>query len=217
MNRWRRRTKRRAIANLTVLGIASFAFIAWLFTQVPWDQVSLFVFAVILVVVLGFVVKNLYVQLDSVYREYERVRRASHTQSVPEMVVLHPTDFEHYVATIYKMLGYTATVTRQSSDGGIDIILKNEDGRTAVQVKRYSDKIVGRPEINKLVGAAVHDFEKMIFVTTSDFTAEAYAEAQKRGVILVNGEGLESLAKQVFGDAYLQKTFSFPFQRRMLK
>lgn len=93
--------------------------------------------------------------------------------------------FEEYIAQIYRQLGYKATVTPRTGDGGKDIILVDTQGRKLyIECKCYSKQsVVGRPVIQKLIGAAVADRAiPWATVTTGRFTKQAKAEAQKVGV-----------------------------------
>ncbi len=67
--------------------------------------------------------------------------------------------------------------TRYSSDGGIDGIIKEDRlGLDSIylQAKRYSDKTVGRPEIQSFAGALdLHRARKGVFITTFSFSREA--------------------------------------------
>jgi hypothetical protein len=207
---------RRQMASLAVLGVLGIALLFWLFTQIPWDGVSVFVFSLVLVVVLYFAGAELVRRIRLEADKANRFERASHIRSTSQMNHMTPTEFEHFVSALFEKIGYKTTVTKQSGDGGIDVILESRDGKASVQVKRWNGT-VGRPEVQKLVGASVKGFEKMYFVTTSDFTTEAREYGAEHGVVLVDGEGLEAMAKQAFGENYQQKTFSFAFQHRMTK
>ncbi len=115
-----------------------------------------------------------------------------------------PTDFEEYCACIYRAKGYEASVTPRTGDGGYDIILKDSLGGTAiVECKCYNPKYkVGRQSVQKLVGAnAALQAQKMIFITTSDFTPEACQYGRIANVELINGLKLFDMAKAVYGGA----------------
>ena len=66
-----------------------------------------------------------------------------------------------------------------------------------IQAKRWNaDRLVGRPEIQKFVGAlAGYGAKKGIFVTTSDFTREArdYIPRTDTKIVLINGQMLANL------------------------
>lgn len=106
-----------------------------------------------------------------------------------------PSDFENLCAKMFERMGYTAKVTPPTNDGGYDILLTKGEDKVIVECKCYSIKNkVGRPIIQKLVGAnTVVMANKMIFITTSDFSVEAVSYADEAGVELVNGEALMKL------------------------
>lgn len=115
-----------------------------------------------------------------------------------------PSFFEHLVVELLVQMGYGGTladaarVIGRSGDEGIDGII-NEDrlGLDAIyiQAKRW-EGVVGRPEIQKFVGALQGQrAHKGVFITTSDFTKEAheYVKNITNKVVLINGLRLTSL------------------------
>ena len=84
---------------------------------------------------------------------------------------------------------------------GYDISLTRGGEKTIVECKCYSiGHKVGRPNIQKLVGANnVVLADKMIFITTSDFSGVSISYAEEVEVKLINGNKLmELLHKQGF-------------------
>lgn len=86
----------------------------------------------------------------------------------------------------------------QSGDGGVDGII-NEDRLDLdviyLQAKRWKDR-VGRPEIQKFVGALQGKrAKKGIFITTSDFSVEAYEFVKhiETKIVLITGQALVEL------------------------
>jgi restriction system protein len=83
----------------------------------------------------------------------------------------------------------------KSGDGGIDGIIKEDRlGLDAIyiQAKRWDNR-VGRPEIQKFVGALTGQrAKKGLFITTSDFStdAEDYVSRIDAKVVLIDGETL---------------------------
>jgi len=115
-----------------------------------------------------------------------------------------PYRFEQIVIDLLVAMGYggsrkeAATVTRKSSDEGIDGLI-NEDrlglDRLYVQAKRWQDA-VGRPPLQNFIGAlAGQQAQKGIFITTSDFTTSAreYVRNLPQRVILIDGQRLAEL------------------------
>lgn len=115
-----------------------------------------------------------------------------------------PDFFERLVVELLLKMGYGGSrqdagrAIGRSGDGGIDGII-NEDrlGLDSIylQAKRWENP-VGRPEIQKFAGAlAEHRAKKGVFITTSAFTKEARASADKHDarIVLIDGEKLATL------------------------
>lgn len=111
-----------------------------------------------------------------------------------------PEFFERLVIRLLLKMGYGGSRLEAgkriggSGDGGVDGII-NEDKLGLdiiyIQAKRWDNTIVGRPEIQKFVGA-LHGkrAKKGIFITTSSFSNEAreYASNIDNRVVLVDGD-----------------------------
>jgi len=106
---------------------------------------------------------------------------------------LHYTEFEEYVAEVFRRLGYRSEPIGKIGDHGLDIKIE-KDGVTAyVQCKRYGDSHkVGEPEVRNFLGALTHEYVQGTgyFVTTSSFTMEAIQFARGEQIELVNGPRL---------------------------
>lgn len=118
----------------------------------------------------------------------QKQRQARRLASM-QLQQLSPIEFERAVAELFRHKGYEANVTPPSNDRGIDILLKKEGNRFAVQCKRYQEAI-GPAYIREFVGALegaglTHGY----FVTTSRFSSGAKQAAQnsRYQVELVNG------------------------------
>jgi HJR/Mrr/RecB family endonuclease len=197
------------------LGLLVLGAIGVFLTNVEWGSVTGVVLGVILA---GFGVYSVIHFFQVARYQYLKAKRLAAIQRIKstlQMNHMSPTEFEHYVGALYENLGYSAAVTKQSGDGGIDVVLRNSEGTAGVQVKRYRDTMVGRPEVQKLVGACAKKYDKMIFVTSSDFTNEAVAYAAEHGVVLINGGSLEAMAKKLSTKDPIQESFAFKFHHRM--
>jgi len=115
-----------------------------------------------------------------------------------------PQFFERLVVEVIVKMGYGGSrhdagkAIGKSGDGGIDGIIKEDKlGLDAIyiQAKRWANT-VGRPEIQKFVGALTGQRSKKgLFITTSDFTADAktYALQIDTKIVLIDGEMLAQL------------------------
>ncbi|MDR9469112.1 restriction endonuclease, partial [Marinospirillum sp.] len=115
-----------------------------------------------------------------------------------------PEFFETLVVNLLVSMGYGGSVkeagkaTRKTADEGIDGVIKEDRlglDTIYLQAKRW-EGVVGRPEIQKFVGA-LHGqrAKKGVFITTSHFTKEAlgYIEQVDPKVVLIDGSELVQL------------------------
>jgi restriction system protein len=149
----------------------------------------------------------------SAEEQAKRLAEAQHMRSHRQIATIDgiiaqftatPTDFEPFCADLFRGLGYTAQTTPPTRDGGFDIRLRREDGRTAIVECKCFDRHhhVGRPIIQKLIGAnTVGHADTMMVVTTSSFSSDAIDFARDSGVELLDGNRLVALCQRVWGDA----------------
>ena len=112
-------------------------------------------------------------------------------------------DFENFVGRVLDALGFRDTVVvGRPGDGGVDVrcTLRNDvvSATVAVQVKRQQSN-VGPKDISYLRDRWGRKVDKLLFVTTSDYTAGAREVAEEDGlklVSLVNGSQFAELMVQ---------------------
>jgi restriction system protein len=94
-----------------------------------------------------------------------------------------PAFFEQLIVKLMLRLGYGGTADDagqtlgKSGDGGVDGVI-NQDKlgleKIYLQAKRWTDGTVGRPEIQRFIGALTGQHAtKGVFITTSTFSQEA--------------------------------------------
>lgn len=116
-----------------------------------------------------------------------------------------PQFFENLVVDLMVAMGYggnrkdAGQATQYTQDGGIDGIIKEDKlglEMIYLQAKRYTNKTVGRPEIQAFAGALdMHRAKKGVFITTSTFSKEAleFTSLIEKRIVLINGEQLTDL------------------------
>ena len=111
---------------------------------------------------------------------------------------ISPRDFENVVADLFEKQGYAVEQTPYVNDGGKDIILRKNGQVFFVECKQHSDSnTVGRPMLQKLVGA-MHGFAtKGFFVTTGTFTSSAVEYAKITNIELINQSSLVKMFQMV--------------------
>lgn len=93
-------------------------------------------------------------------------------------MIRSPRDLELAAGKLFEAMGYKATVTQYSRDGGIDVVASREVGhsreKVAIQCKRQVNS-VGVQVLRDLLGVVSADpsFTKGVLVTTSGITADA--------------------------------------------
>lgn len=96
-------------------------------------------------------------------------------------LALSPAEFEQHVMSFFTDAGMTAWVTPAGTDAGIDGVAKDGERVILVQCKRYApEHPVGRPAIQQFKGVIEENGADLgVFVTSSDFTAQARESARK--------------------------------------
>jgi restriction system protein len=137
---------------------------------------------------------------------FTEIQASLEAELLDRLIVMHPARFERLILDLLKAMGYGAgtfgkhEMTKASGDGGIDgIIHEDALGLDAVyiQAKRYqADTKVGRPAIQQFIGSLTGEgATKGVFVTTSDFSADArgYLAKVQHRVVLIGGTELARL------------------------
>lgn len=142
---------------------------------------------------------------DSIDKLYKKINNKLAEELLEIILEKDGYYFERLVLDVLIKMGYgnfrdnAKIVTKKSNDGGIDGIINQDKlglDKIYVQAKRWTDGIVGRPELQKFVGAlSEKQATKGIFITTSDFTKDAkeYVEKVSQNIILINGIMLAKL------------------------
>jgi restriction system protein len=110
-----------------------------------------------------------------------------------------PRQFEFAIAELFQKLGFTAQVTSEGNDGGIDIFLHREKIKYVVQCKQYSEtNMVGRVEIQQFHSAILHSKAiKGFFVTTSSFNNNAIEYCKSKPIELYDKTKLKNLLSTI--------------------
>lgn len=137
---------------------------------------------------------------------YQRIRKDLAAELLSKVLELSPAFFERLVVELLVKMGYGGSIqdagkaVGRSGDEGIDGTIKEDKlglDIIYIQAKRWKPgNIVGRPEIQKFVGAlAGQGAKKGIFITTSSFTREAldYSPRNETKIVLIDGEYLAQL------------------------
>ncbi len=137
---------------------------------------------------------------------YQKIRKSLASELLNNVVDLSPSFFEKLVVELLVKMGYGGSIKDagkamgKSGDEGIDGTIKEDKlglDIIYIQAKRWKPgNVVGRPELQKFVGAlAGQGAKKGIFITTSNFTKEAieYTPRNETKIVLIDGHQLAQL------------------------
>lgn len=142
---------------------------------------------------------------ESIEFGYQKIRKELELELLNRVKSCSPDFFERLVVDLLVKMGYGGSrrdagrAIGKSGDGGIDGIIKEDKlglDIVYIQAKRWDNTVVGRPEIQKFVGA-LHGqrARKGVFITTSRFSQEAreYVSIIDSKIVLIDGQELAQL------------------------
>lgn len=137
---------------------------------------------------------------------YQKIRKSLALDILNKVITLSPAFFEKLVVELLVKMGYGGSMKDagraigKSGDEGIDGTIKEDKlglDIIYIQAKRWQPgNVVGRPELQKFVGAlAGQGAKKGIFITTSSFTKDAleYVPKNETKIVLIDGGQLAQL------------------------
>ena len=129
-------------------------------------------------------------------REHEAWQQAHGHARAGELDQLSGTEFEAFLAGLFRTQGYTAELTPLTGDYGADLILFKNGKRIAVQAKRYAGSVGVSAVQEALSGQAYYQCDIAWVVTTGTFTNNALELAKKSGVKLIGRSDIGKLMAQ---------------------
>lgn len=141
---------------------------------------------------------------ESLESSFQDIQKTLAQELISKIKACSPSFFERMVIELLVAMGYGGSkidagkAIGKSGDEGIDGIIKEDKlglDVIYIQAKRW-ENVVGRPEIQKFVGAlAGQGAKKGIFITTSRFTNDAkeYIPRNETKIVLIDGDQLANL------------------------
>jgi restriction system protein len=137
-------------------------------------------------------------------KAYQTLRNSLAQELLDHIRQASPSFFEQLVVDLLLKMGYggsrldAGSAIGRAGDEGIDGIIKEDKlglDVIYIQAKRWNST-VGRPDIQAFAGALEgHRARKGVFITTSQFSAEArdYVSRIERKIVLIDGQQLSDL------------------------
>ncbi len=112
---------------------------------------------------------------------------------------MDPYDFERFVADLWERMGWSTELSSASADEGVDVVARKStpyDQTVLIQAKRYGPTTtVGSPDIQQYASLK-HQYDgvdKVLVITTNEFTGQALDLAGRLNVKTIDGEQLAEL------------------------
>lgn len=107
-------------------------------------------------------------------------------------------EFEDFLKTLLKKMGYKVEPTKYSGDQGADLIIVKFGEKSVIQAKRHRDR-VNNKSIQEVVAAIKHyKADTGMVITTSEFTPSAIELADSNNIKLIDRHELEDLIRKHF-------------------
>jgi len=161
--------------------------------------------------------------IELLEESYAQIRNVLAQDLLQKVISCSPEFFEGLVVDLLLKMGYGGSrsdagkAIGQTSDGGIDGIISEDRlglDNIYIQAKKWDDTTVGRPEIQKFVGAmAGRHGVKGVFITTSTFSKGAVEYASSVGVKIKLIDGNELAQYMIDFDIGTSKEETYELKR----
>lgn len=162
-----------------------------------WEVKELF-FIMIGIAVLALALQ---VMLDLTSRR-SKIKWLLGKKQVQDLQKLTPTQFEEYIAVLFKSLGYETKVTGGRGDGGVDVEAVKDGHTHYIQCKKFITSKVPVSAVRDFYGAIADrvDGGKGYFITTNVFTLDAEKFAEDKPIELIDKFKLMEYMQMVDAD-----------------
>lgn len=162
-----------------------------------WEMKELY-FTMIGVALLALVIR---VALDLMSHR-SKIKWLLGKKQVQDLQKLTPTQFEEYIAVLFKSLGYETKVTGGRGDGGVDVEAVKDDHTHYIQCKKFITSKVPVSAVRDFYGAIADrvDGGKGYFITTNVFTLDAEKFAEDKPIELIDKFKLMEYMQMVDAD-----------------
>ncbi|MBJ8190725.1 MULTISPECIES: restriction endonuclease [Bacillus cereus group] len=152
------------------------------------------------ILICGFILYVLFRLCKFMYRKIQerRMLKRMARSGIRYIDKMDGHQFEVYLKALFRELGYSPMVTKQSNDFGADLVLKGKN-RIVIQAKRYGMKNrVGISAVQEIYAAqAYYKAHEGWVVTNSVYTRQAKELAEACNVKLIDRVELQKLINKI--------------------
>ncbi len=182
--------RRYATHSTGVAGVVLFAVLGFIVLLAAEPRLAVFL-AVVAALALGV---WLLLRSSGRYRTMEAAELAHLFQSVR---LMSGSQFEAFMANLFRAMGYKANVLGGSGDQGVDVLVEANGQRIAVQCKNYAKPVGNKPVQEVYAGASHHRCSQAWVVAPVGYTRGAVELARSTGVKLYDADSIRAWIRQV--------------------
>ena len=138
-------------------------------------------------------VKTSDIKLKLRTKQHRRVNK----YTMDDVDLMTGAEFEEFVGLLFKKMGYSSRVTKQSGDQGLDVIALKNGKKIGIQAKCYSGTVGNSAVQEAVAGKSFYSCDKVIVITNNYFTPAAIELAQSNDVILWNRDMLKEKIREL--------------------
>lgn len=114
----------------------------------------------------------------------ENYTSKSLSTTINDIDLMSGSEFESFVAKLFKKMGYKTTITKTSGDQGVDVLAQKADFIVAIQAKCYNGVVGNHAIMEAVAGMNYYKANKCMVITNSHFTKSAKELAKANNVEL---------------------------------
>ena len=135
-------------------------------------------------------------EIKNMLRTKQIKRKKKYT--LDDIDLMSGTEFEEFVSTLFRQMGYNTKITQTTGDQGIDVIAVKNGVKLGIQAKCYTNTVGNSAVQEAVAGKGYYSWGKVMVITNNYFTSSAASLAQSNNVVLWDRDFLKMKLKEVF-------------------
>ena len=135
-------------------------------------------------------------EIKNMLRTKQVKRKKKYT--LDDIDLMSGTEFEEFVSTLFRQMGYNTKITQTTGDQGIDVIAVKNGVKLGIQAKCYTNTVGNSAVQEAVAGKGYYSCDKVMVITNNYFTSSAASLAQSNNVVLWDRDFLKMKLKEVF-------------------
>ena len=135
-------------------------------------------------------------EIKNMLRTKQIKRKKKYT--LDDIDLMSGTEFEEFVSTLFRQMGYNTKITQTTGDQGIDVIAVKNGVKLGIQAKCYTNTVGNSAVQEAVAGKGYYSCDKVMVITNNYFTSSASSLAQSNNVVLWDRDFLKMKLKEVF-------------------